>query len=310
MARKLRVEYPGAIYHVMSRGDRREAIFRDDQDRKLFLATLAEDCGKTGWEIHALCLMGNHFHLVVETPQGNLVAGMKWLLGTYTGRFNRRHKLFGHLFSGRYKALIVDGSGNGYLKTVCDYVHLNPARAKLLRPNQPLRNYVWSSWPEYLKPASKRWPWLRVDRLLGENRIPKDSPAGRGQLEGLLEGRRTAETSEAYKQIRRGWYLGDKAFRQELLGQMTRKLGAEHYGMERQETMAERAERIVIEEMKRRNWTEEDLGQLAKGNHGKLEVAVRLRAETTMTVKWIAARLQMGAPGYVNLLLYRRRNKI
>ena len=182
MARKLRVEYPGALYHVMSRGDHRELIFRDDRDRRSFVETLGEACQKTGWQVQAYCLMPNHFHLVVQTPQGNLVAGMKWLLGTYTGRFNRRHKLFGHLFSGRYKALIVDGSGNGYLKTVCDYVHLNPARAKLLRPNQPLRNYVWSSWPEYLKPASKRWPWLRVDRLLGENRIPKDSPAGRGQL--------------------------------------------------------------------------------------------------------------------------------
>ena len=131
MARKLRVEYAGAVYHVMNRGDRREAIFKDDEDRRKFLVTLAEACGKTGWEVHALCLMGNHFHLVVETPQGNLVAGMKWLLGTYTGRFNRRHKLFGHLFSGRYKALIVDDSG-GYLRTVCDYVHLNPARARLL----------------------------------------------------------------------------------------------------------------------------------------------------------------------------------
>ena len=106
MARQLRVEYPGAIYHVMNRGDRREAIFQDDQDRADFLAALAEVCGKTGWEVHALCLMGNHFHLVVETPQGNLVAGMKWLLGTYTGRYNRRHKLFGHLFSGIHRALL------------------------------------------------------------------------------------------------------------------------------------------------------------------------------------------------------------
>jgi REP element-mobilizing transposase RayT len=109
MARKLRVEYEGAIYHVMNRGDRREAIFKDDKDRQLFLETLGQACTKTDWQVHAWCLMGNHFHLVVETPQANLVAGMKWFLGTYTGRFNRRHKLFGHLFSGRYKALIVDG---------------------------------------------------------------------------------------------------------------------------------------------------------------------------------------------------------
>ena len=79
------------------------------EDRKRFLATLGEVCAKTGWQVHALCLMANHFHLIVETPQPNLVAGMKWFLGTYTGRFNRRHKFSGHLFSGHYKALIVDG---------------------------------------------------------------------------------------------------------------------------------------------------------------------------------------------------------
>ena len=113
MPRKLRVEYPGAIYHVMNRGDRREPIFRDEEDRKVFLLTLGLCCGKTDWQVHAWCLMANHFHLVVETPRANLVPGMKWFLGTYTARFNRRHKLFGHLFSGRYKALVVDGSVNG-----------------------------------------------------------------------------------------------------------------------------------------------------------------------------------------------------
>ena len=125
MARKLRVEYPGAIYHLMDLGDRRESIFKDDEDRQRFLGTLGEACVKTGWQVHAYCPMSNHFHLVIETPQANLVRGMKWLLGVYTFRFNRRHKLFGHLFSGRYKSLIVDGSDSGYLKTVCD-VHLNP----------------------------------------------------------------------------------------------------------------------------------------------------------------------------------------
>ena len=101
MARKLRVEYPGAIYHVMNRGDRRERIFVDDADRQRFVDTLGEACAKTGWQVHAYVLMPNHFHVVVETPQPNLVAGMKWLLGTYTSRFNRRHKLSGHLFAGR-----------------------------------------------------------------------------------------------------------------------------------------------------------------------------------------------------------------
>ena len=165
MARKLRLEYQGAIYHVMNRGDHREPIFRDDHDREQFLTTLGEACAKTGWQVHAWCLMGNHFHLVVETPQANLVAGMKWWLGVYTSRFNRRHKLFGHLFSGRYKSLIVDGSGNGYLRTVCDYVHLNPARAKLITGEQKLSDYAWSSFVEYLKPAAQRVAWLRKEKV-------------------------------------------------------------------------------------------------------------------------------------------------
>jgi REP element-mobilizing transposase RayT len=99
-ARKLRVQYPGAIYHVMNRGDRRETIFVDDEDRELFLETLGEACEKTDWQVHAWCLMSNHFHLVSETPRGNLVVdGRQWFLGVYTNRFNHRHKGLGHLFT-------------------------------------------------------------------------------------------------------------------------------------------------------------------------------------------------------------------
>jgi REP element-mobilizing transposase RayT len=307
MARKLRVEYPGAVYHVINRGDRREPIFRDEEDRQRFLDTLGEACAKTGWQVHALCLMPNHFHLVVETPQGNLVAGMKWFLGTYTGRFNRRHKLCGHLFSGRYKALVVDGSGSGYLKTVCDYVHLNPARARLLAPEQALRQYPWSSWPEYLKRPRQRWPWLRVDRLLGEYRLGQDGAAGRRHLERALEERRADEAGADYRKLRRGWCLGTESFRKELLGQMKERLGQEHYGSERRETVEAHAEAIVAEELKRRRWGEQELGRRAKGDEGKVAISVRLRAETAVTVKWIAERLRMGAPGHVHHLLYRRR---
>ena len=134
--------------------------------------------------------MPNHFHWIVETPQPNLVVGMKWLLGTYTSRFNRSHKLFGHLFCGRYKSLIVDGSGSSYLNSVGDYAHLNPARAKLVAADTPLKSFAWSSWPAYLLAPSKRPACLWVDRLLGEWGITKDSPAGRRRLERALEERR------------------------------------------------------------------------------------------------------------------------
>src|SRR5439155_9488225 len=252
MARKLRVEFPGALYHVMNRGDRREAIFKDDKDRQQFVETLEETCAKTGWQVHVYCLMPNHFHLVLETPQANLVAGMKWFLGTYTGRFNRRHKLSGHLFSGRYKALVVEGSGNGYLRTVSEYVHLNPARAHLIKSHEPLRAYRWSSWPEYIKPPSKRAVWLRVDRVLGEYQIPQDSVAGRRRLERALEERRGWDNSKDYWLIGRGWCFGEERFRKELLEQVSAKTGKYHYGEELKESAEAKAERLVAEELKRR----------------------------------------------------------
>jgi REP element-mobilizing transposase RayT len=305
MARKLRVEYPGALYHLLSRGNHREPIFKDDQDRRHFVEALAEACSKTGWQVHAYVLMPNHFHLVAETPQPNLVAGMKWLLGKYTNRFNRRHKLTGHLFAGRYKAMLVDGSGNGYLKTVCDYVHLNPARAKLLQPEQPLADFVWSSWPAYLLAPSKRPAWLRVDRLLGEHGIPKDSPAGRRELEMRVEAQRASEDGGRFQTLRRGWCLGSDAFREELVGKMSERMGREHYGTERAETDEAKAARVVVEELKRRKWTEKTLRERPKGDPDKVKIAQRLRAETVLPVAWIAERLHLGSRNYANFLLWR-----
>jgi REP element-mobilizing transposase RayT len=307
MARKLRVEYAGAVYHVMNRGDRRERIFVDDADRRRFVATLGEACAKTDWQVHAYVLMPNHFHVVVETPQPNLVAGMKWVLGTYTSRFNRCHKLVGHLFSGRYRSLIVDGSDGGYLKSVGDYVHLNPARAKLVAPDAPLKSFAWSSWPAYLLAPSKRPAWLRVDRLLGAWGIPKDSPAGRQRLERALEELRGTEEGDEFRLIRRGWCLGGDKFREELPTQMSEQMGGEHYGEERAETAEALAERIIAEELKRGRWQEADLKTRPKGDPEKVALAARLRAETTMIVGWIAERLAMGTSGYLNHLLDRRR---
>lgn len=307
MPRKLRVEYPGAIYHLMNRGDRQEAIFRDDGDLEMFLATLATCCRKTDWEVHAWCLMTNHFHLVVETPRGNLVSGMKWLLGTYTTRFNRRHHVTGHLFAGRYKSLLVDGSGDGYLRSVCDYVHLNPSRAHLLGPDRPLKDYKWSSFPEYLKPPGQRPKWLRVDRWMGEHGIQKDSAAGRRELEARLEALRRAENSEAYGLIRRGWLYGSDEFRQARLLEAADVVHPHHYGEERREASEAKARSIVAAELKKLRWTVEDLQSSRMGDPRKVRIARRLRTETTMTLKWIAAELKMGSWTYLSNLLARDR---
>ena len=125
-----------------------------------------------------------------------------------------------------------------------------------------------------------------------------------------LAARRAGEAGADYQGVRRGWCLGDAAFKRELLGRMAERVGAEHYGGERAETGAARAERIVAEELQRLGWQEADLSRHAKGDAGKVAVAVRLRAETVMPVKWIAERLHMGTPCYVNLLLYRQRKGI
>ena len=156
---------------------RQEAIYHDQKDAKLFVQTLAEACARTEWEVHAYCLMSNHFHLVVETPNANLVAGMKWFLGTYTSRFNRRHRYFGHLFSGRYKSLIVDGSGTEYLRTVCNYVHLNPARAGLVKKSEPLKKAPLGSTLKIqiidLKQRKRTSSWTKHTLLLSnENKLP------------------------------------------------------------------------------------------------------------------------------------------
>ena len=306
MPRKLRLEYPGAIYHVMSRGDRREDIFKDDVDRHDFLKTLAEACQKTGFEVHAYCLMRNHFHLVVETPGANLVAGMRWFLSTYTIRFNHRHQLCGHVFSGRYKALLVEGSGNGYLRTVCDYVHLNPVRAGLLGSEDPLPSYPWSSLGWYQAATKHRPCWMRVDRLLGEHGITADTAAGRRQLEMRMEARRRQEADDGeFEPLRRGWCLGGEGFRKEMLERMEGRLGEHHAGDMKRASAEVRAERVIAEELRRLGWTEAELRGRRKSDPDKLAMASRLRRETTLTVGWIAQRLALGTRKSAVMKLHR-----
>ena len=309
MARPLRIEYPGAVYHVMSRGDRREAIFKDDRDRKLLLELLARTCRRTGWQIHAYCLMGNHFHLVVETPRSNLSAGMQWLLGSYTQRFNQRHRLWGHLFGGRYKALLVDGRGTDYLRQVCDYVHLNPVRAKLLSNKSKVHRYRWSSCAQYLMAKNKRPVWLRTDRLMGEHGLVKDGPRARREFSRRLETiRKDADDLEALQPIRRGWKLGAEDFVDWILERIEVPTGEAHPALERDETEKAKACRIVKEELKRLGWTNRDLRQRRKGDPKKVVLARRLREETAVSLKWIAQNLHMGTWTHVSNRLFHNRS--
>src|SRR5687767_2144330 len=151
MARPLRIEYDGALYHVTSRGNELKAIFRDDGDRHLFLNILAQVTERFHWICHAYCLMGNHYHLVIETLDGNLSKGMRQLNGRYTQAYNRRHHRVGHLFQGRFTAILVEKET--HLLELCRYVVLNPVRANLV-------------------PHPRQWPWSSYRAMAGETRAP------------------------------------------------------------------------------------------------------------------------------------------
>jgi REP element-mobilizing transposase RayT len=160
MTRPLRLEYPGALYHVTSRGDRKAAIFRDDTDRAVWLQTLGETCAQYQFVIHAFCQMGNHYHLLLETIEGKLARGMRELNGIYSQYFNRRHQLVGHVFQGRYQAILIEK--HSYLREVARYVVLNPVRAKLVRHPE---DWPWSSY-NYTCSDIPAPAWLDTNWLL------------------------------------------------------------------------------------------------------------------------------------------------
>lgn len=162
MSRPLRIEYSGAVYHVTSRGNEKKSVFRNDDDRETFLNTLQHVNKRYSWICHAYCLMTNHYHLLIETPEGNLSSGMRQLNGVYTQLFNKHHGRNGHLFQGRYKAILIQK--DSHLMEVCRYVVLNPVRARMVEAPE-----TWK-WSSYLATAgrAKAHPSLTTDWVLGQ----------------------------------------------------------------------------------------------------------------------------------------------
>ena len=202
MARPLRIEFSGALYHVTSRGDRREPIYEDDEDRLMFLGVLEEVVKRFNWLCHGYCLMTNHYHLVVETPDGNLSKGMRHLNGMYTQASNRRHVRTGHLFQGRFKGILVDK--DSYLLELTRYVVLNPVRAGMVK--HPVK-YPWSSYRAMVGEAPTP-DWLETDATLaqfGKRRADARRRYSQFVLEGISEG-------SIWEGLRQQIYLGDEKF--------------------------------------------------------------------------------------------------
>ena len=306
MARPLRFEYAGATYHVMSRGDGGKRIFLDEEDAKSFFFRLAEVCERCGWKVHAYVLMSNHFHLLLETPEPNLVDGMRYLMGTFSQGWNARHQRRGHVFQGRYKSIPVSGeraADGSYFRVTADYIHLNPARARLLR-DEPLTSYAWSSLPAY--ESGKAPKWLVMERVLEAFHLDLRH-RGRKAYVAYLQ-RRAEENGgklshEVMRELRKGWYLGSDVFRDQLVNQINAVAGkmikkgsvsgpvvkahkeadAEHFI-----TMLGAAIEYDVDR--------ESLAQQRKGIWQKALLAAMVKKHCAVSNEWIAKRLEMGHP--------------
>lgn len=214
MARPLRIEFPGAVYHVTSRGNARQPIFTDDEDKAGFLDILSMVVERFHWLCHAYCLMENHYHLLIETPNGNLSKGMRELNGVYTQRFNQRFRRVGHLFQGRYKAILVEK--DRHLLSLCRYVVLNPIRVGLInRPDQ----WRWSSYGATMGIKS-RPSFLTIDWILSQ--FGGRTRAAREAYKRFVMGETDRESP--WKTLKGQIFLGTEEFIQDLRGLLQKEV--------------------------------------------------------------------------------------
>lgn len=325
MPRTARVEYEGAVYHVMARGNRREAIVRDDEDRETFLRTLEQACERCGWEVFAWVLLDNHYHLAFRTPEPNLVVGMQWLQNTYTRRINTRHHLWGHLFGGRYRAVLVEDDpfapeprhSRAYLSILLDYIHLNPVRAGLVDlAEESLLDYPWSSLHQgYARPPTKRPSWLKVEEGLSLLGYP-DRVAGRRRMIAELEERGAQESREQagvnrpkgqslQSTLRRGWYWGSQAFAESLAeshgGEIKKKRSRNAHGSGLGRAHDEQEARRILQEGKEHfGVATRDLRRPRRGDLMRVAIAWALARHTTVPQRWIAEQLNLKSPANVS----------
>lgn len=313
MARQLRIEYEGAIYHVMCRGNGGNLIYKDDEDREMFLTTLWECCKQTGWIVHAYVLMGNHYHLLLETPEANLVVGMKWFQGTYTQRYNARHKLWGHLYQGRYKSLVIDSEDSSYFQTVSTYIHLNPVRSKLVNiEEQSILDYRWSSLNCYKLPPSKRPPALMLSRVLAGFHV-RDIRSGRKEYTKWIEQRAVEELDPKFekelaserKSLKRGWCMGTEVFRDQLLDMLEKPSSDNYRGEQRRAHGEYMAKDLLKNGVLVLGCSIAEAKDLPHNNMEKQALVWLMKSYTVVTGEWIRKELNMGSRANITRALQR-----
>lgn len=298
MPRKLRLEFPGAIYHLINRGNYRSPVFETAGARQAFEECLFEACARSSWLLHAFVVMTNHYHLAVETPLGNMVAGMQWLQSTFGNRFNRLRGEHGHLFQGRYKALVVEDGE--YLGRLCDYIHLNPVRAGIL-PLARLPDYRHSSY-WYLRHPRWRRDFFRVDTGLVESGNRSDTPAGWNRYAEHLARQLAAGPANAPGSMSKGWVLGGQEFKRTLLqdhdvaqdARAWESVGARQVKEEKWRQALEKLLFAVPRELR---------ADQRAGAPWKVKLAAAMKSATDASNGWLAAQLDMSSARYLAKLV-------
>jgi len=308
----------------MARGNRRENIFLCDDDRHCFIKTLGDACERTGWFVHAWVLMDNHYHLMVETPEPNLVEGMRWLQNTYTRRLNTRHGLWGRVFGDRYKSVLVQNDKGHYFSTLMDYIHLNPARAGLVATEESVVMYPWSSLSmAYGRSPGNRPVWSAVVQGLNVMGL-EDNSADRRMFVGRLDLRARQEADPGFiplpkdadartSHLRRGWYWGSQEFADSALqASGERKCSSRNTtyrsGMVSHAHDLMCAEEIVSKALECLGLSHDDLDALPGSDARKLAIAFQLSKRTSVRQEWIAEQLKMKSASNVSQQLRRLRD--
>ena len=294
MARKLRIEFPDAVYHVLNRGNYRRDLFLSAGEAGAFVKTVEEAAEIYGWRIHAYAVMRNHYHLALRTPQPNLTEGMHWLQTTFATRFNRLHGERGHLFQGRYHALLVED--DAALLRLVNYIHLNPVRAKIVPPEQVV-SFRWSSLGRFVRGGGfaqmEAGPWLRAMKL-------EEGPVGWARyVEWLRQLALDPAEQErlGFDSMSSGWAIGTHAWRQAVARDhahlaLNPGLGASEARALRESAWAARLD-MLLGEAKR---TLEEAKAALKSAPWKVELAGKLRQESGAAITWLAETLHMGSP--------------
>jgi REP element-mobilizing transposase RayT len=292
------------MYHVLNRGNYRGWIFEDDGAKKSFEKTLFEACEEHEWILHAYCVMGNHYHLALETPAGNLSSGMGWLQSTFAMRFNRYRKEHGHIFQGRFKSIVVEDAQR--MAWLCHYIHLNPARAGIL-PVASLGEYRFSSLPWLLGGKKGRPRFLEFSSMLDSCGGLRDGPVGRRKyLEYLawLSEDEPRQKACLFDRMSKGWAHGSREFMTALVEDRERETAKRvlegDAGPEARTLLWEETLSRCLEILKK---GKEDIDVDAKSADWKVAVCSFLRQRVRCHSKWASERLNMGTEAGVSRCL-------